>query len=130
MALHTLKKTKCWIWKAYCRNTNQLIDWECGERDTDALERLFERIVAWNARFYFADGYRSYAELIPSEFLIQSKAETHLIESNNMPQRHWFARFRRKTCVVSRCLRMVDLTTMLYAKFHVNGKFDYSILAI
>ena len=61
---------------------------------------------------------------------MQSKAETHLIESNNMPQRHWFARFRRKTCVVSRCARMVDLTTMLYAKFHVNGKFDYDALAI
>jgi hypothetical protein len=74
--------------------------------------------------------FRAYAELIPPEFLEQSKAETHLIESNNMPQRHWFARFRRKSCVVSRCERMVDLTIMLYAKFHVNGKFDYHALAI
>jgi len=89
---------------------------------------LLERLLAWNARYYFADGYRSYAELIPSELLVQSKAETHLIESNNMPQRHWFARFRRKTCVVSRCPVMVDLTVMLYAKFHVNSKFDYSCL--
>lgn len=81
-------------------------------RDTDTFKRLFDRIVAWNAHYYFADGYQSYAELIPSQFLTQSKVETHLIESNNMPQRHWFARFRRKTCIVSRCRRMVDLTVI------------------
>jgi insertion element IS1 protein InsB len=68
--------------------------------------------------------------MIPAFMLIQSKAETHLIESNNMPQRHWFARFRRKTCVISRSLEMIDLTVMLYAKFHVNGKFDYSTVFI
>jgi len=50
-----------------------------------------------------------------------------LIESNNMPQRHWFARFRRKTCVVSRSLEMVDLTTMLYAAVHVNGSLNIAI---
>jgi IS1 family transposase len=64
---------------------------------------MFDRLWAWNARFYFADGYQAYAELIPRELLVQSKAETHLIESNNMPQRHWFARFRREcksNCVI------------------------------
>ena len=130
MALYTVKKTKVWIWKAYCRNTKELIDWEVGDRDTDTFEQLLERLLAWNARFYFADGYQVYAQLIPPEFLIQDKAETHLIESNNAPQRHWFARFRRRTCVVSRCIRMVDLTVMLYAKFHVNGEFDYGSLTL
>jgi len=70
----------------------------------------------------------SYAELMPPGLLIQSKSETHLIESNNMPQRHWFGRFRRKTCIVSRGKRMVGLTVMLYAKFHVNGMYDYGWL--
>jgi IS1 family transposase/transposase-like protein len=121
------KKNKCWIWKAYCRNTNQLIDWECGRRDTDTFAKLLDRIVGWNAEFYFADGWSSYAELIPPEFLVQSKSQTHLIESNNMPQRHWFARFRRKTCVVSRSVQMVDLTTMLYAAYHVNKMIDIAI---
>jgi insertion element IS1 protein InsB len=65
--------------------------------------------------------------LIPPAFLTQSKAETHLIESNNMPQRHWFARFRRKTCVVSRSEEMVDLTTMLYAGVHVNKMIEIAI---
>jgi hypothetical protein len=34
---------------------------------------------------------------------------------------HWFARFHRKTKVVSRSEEMVDLTMALFAKFRVNG---------
>jgi len=41
--------------------------------------------------------------------LVRTKAETHGIERNNFRQRHWFGRFRRKTCVVSRSTQMVDL---------------------
>ena len=127
MALHTLKKTKVWIWKAYCRDTRQLIDWECGGRDSDTFSRLYERLKAWNVDVYFSDNWHVYADIIPKELLVQSKAQTYLIESNNMPQRHWFARFRRKTCVVSRSLEMIDLTTMLYAAFHVNKSIRIAI---
>jgi IS1 family transposase len=74
----------------------------------------------WNVDIYFSDNWYVYADLIPTELLVQTKTQTHLIESNNMPQRHWFARFRRKTCVVSRSLEMIELTTMLYAAIHVN----------
>jgi len=74
----------------------------------------------WDVEIFFSDGWGAYSDLIPPELLIQTKTQTHLIESNNFPQRHWFARFRRKTCVVSRSLEMIDLTTMLYAAFHVN----------
>jgi insertion element IS1 protein InsB len=73
---------------------------------------------------FFADNWGAYAELIPPEKLVQTKAETHGIERNNFRQRHWFGRFRRKTCIVSRSLRMVDLTVGLFARFHVNGVFD------
>ena len=73
---------------------------------------------------YFADGWQAYADCIPKKLLKQTKSETHLIESNNMPQRHWFARFRRKTVCVSRCEKMVDLTVGLYAKFHVNYEIN------
>jgi insertion element IS1 protein InsB len=43
------------------------------------------------------------------------------IESNNARQRHWFARFRRRTCVVSRSAAMVDATMALYAHYRCNG---------
>jgi len=86
---------------------------------------MYERLKAWKVSVFFSDRWHSYRDLIPPELLVQTKAETHLIESNNMPQRHWFARFKRKTIVVSRSLEMIDLTTALYAKFHVNGKFEF-----
>jgi len=82
----------------------------------------------WNVAVFFSDNWSAYSDLIPSELLVQSKSQTHLIESNNMPQRHWFARFRRKTCVVSRSIEMVDLTVMLYAAFHVNKMIELAIL--
>jgi IS1 family transposase len=48
------------------------------------------------------------------------KDQTYRIEQNNSRQRHWFARFRRKSIVVSRSLEMIDLTMALFAAFHVN----------
>jgi insertion element IS1 protein InsB len=86
----------------------------------------------WNVELFFADGWQAYADLIPPELLIQTKSQTHLIESNSMPQRHWFARFHRKTCCVSRSAEMVDLTVGLYANFHVNAKMnlDYFLAGV
>ena len=36
------------------------------------------------------------------------------IERLNSRLRHWFARFRRRTCVVSKALEMVDATIALF----------------
>jgi len=85
---------------------------------------MLQRLKEWNVKIYFTDNWKSYAEIIPKKLLIQTKKETHNIERNNFSQRHWFARFRRKTCVVSRSLQMVDLTMFLFARFHVNGSFN------
>ena len=70
---------------------------------------------------YFSDGWDAYSDSLPAESLVQSKAQTHGIELNNFRQRHWCGRFRRKTCMVSRSLQMIDLTVSLFARFHVNG---------
>jgi len=85
---------------------------------------MIDRLQRLKVSVYFADHWESYAELIPEELLIQTKRETHGIERNNFRQRHWFGRFRRKTCIVSRSAEMVDLTMGLFAKFHVNGAFN------
>jgi hypothetical protein len=49
--------------------------------------------------------------------LVQTKAETHGIERNNFRQRHWCGRFRRKTCIVSRSMLMIDLTISFFPVF-------------
>ena len=85
------------------------------------MKLMLDRLERMDVLVYFADGWESYAELIPPEKLVQTKAETHGIERNNFRQRHWCGRFRRKTCMVSRSLLMIDLTVALFARFHVNG---------
>jgi len=118
VAFYQVKKTKCWIWKAFSRTTGQLFDWECGDRSTETLWPLLERLEKFDVKLYFSDGWEGYAQLIPPNRLIMTKAETHNIERNNGQQRHWFARFRRRTCVVSRSLEMVNATMALFAYFH------------
>ena len=81
---------------------------------------MYKRLQKWNVKIYFSDNFGIYRDFIPPDKLVQTKSETHLIESNNFPQRHWFARFRRKTCCVSRSLHMIDLTMSLYPSIHVN----------
>lgn len=49
------------------------------------------------------------------------KDQTRRIESNNARQRHWFARFRRRTCVVSKSVAMVEATMALLAFYYCNG---------
>ena len=61
-----------------------------------------------------------YREAIPLWQLKQTKVETWGIENNNGRQRHWLARFRRRTCVVSKTKQAIDLTMFLFAHFHCN----------
>lgn len=81
------------------------------------------RLQKWNVELYCADNWAVYPEVIAEEKLFQGKSQTYYLEQNNGRQRHWFARFRRKSIVVSKTLEMVDLTMALFAKFHVNGNW-------
>src|SRR4051812_38156834 len=54
--------------------------------------------------------------------LYTGKDETHGIERDNARQRHWLARFRRRSIVVSKVKRMVDVSMALFARFAGNAK--------
>ena len=73
---------------------------------------------------YYTDHWEVYSKVIPNDRLSQSKSQTVNIERNNARQRHWFARFRRKSIVVTKSLEMLDLTMALFARFHVNGRWQ------
>jgi insertion element IS1 protein InsB len=117
VALPKKKSDKLWVWKARDRATGRIIDWELGRRDKATCERLLERLERWGVRLYCADGWEAYAELIPQGRLFVGKEETHGIERDHSRQRHWLARFRRRTCVVSRAVRMVEASIALFARF-------------
>jgi insertion element IS1 protein InsB len=81
-----------------------------------------KRLQRWKARLYCADDYPAYGELIPTGRLYAGKDETHGIERDNARQRHWLARFRRRSIVVSKAKRMVDVSIALFARFAGNDK--------
>ena len=49
--------------------------------------------------------------------LFVGEEETHGIERDHSRQRHWLARFRRRTCVVSKAVRMVEASVALFVRF-------------
>jgi insertion element IS1 protein InsB len=95
------------------------VDWECGGRDKATCGRLLERLKRWRTRLYCADEYAVYDVLLPVGQLHTGKNETHGIERDNARQRHWLARFRRRSIVVSKAKRMVDVSIALFARFAV-----------
>ncbi|MFY9290016.1 MAG: hypothetical protein WAP03_04850, partial [Methylorubrum rhodinum] len=52
------------------------------------------------------------------------KDETHSIERDNARQRHWLARFRRRSIVVSKAKRMVDVSLALFTRFAGNCRIS------
>ncbi len=68
-------------------------------------------------RLYCADGWAAYVEAIPPGRLYVGKEETHGIERDHARQRHWLARFRRRSIVVSKALRMVEASVALFVRF-------------
>src|SRR3954452_8045352 len=85
-------------------------------------QRLIERLKRWRTRLYRADDYAVHDVLLPGGQLHTSKDETHGIERDNARQRHWLARFRRRSIVVSKATRMVDVSIALFARFAGNDR--------
>ena len=98
------------------------MDGECGGRGKIPCERLIERLKRWRTRLYGADEYAVYDVLLPVGQLYTGKEETHGIERDNARQRHGLARVRRRSIVVSKAKRMVDVSIALFARFAGNAK--------
>ena len=86
------------------------------------MSRLLERAERWKPRLYCTDDWAAYVEAIPTGRLHVGKEQTHGIERDHARQRHWLARFRRRSIVVSRAKRMVDASIALLARFGGNDR--------
>lgn len=88
---------------------------------------MLERLSKWQVTVYCTDNWQAYEEELEDHqdaHHVATKSETRNIDRNNSDNRHWFARFRRKSKIVSKSKEMADLTMTLFAKFRVNGCID------
>jgi insertion element IS1 protein InsB len=116
------KANKLWIWTAIDRETGRLVDWECGGRDATTFVQLLKRLKRWGVRLFCTDDYVVYESELAIGQHYQGKDMTVQAERTHSCLRHWLARFRRRTCVVSRSKDMVDRSIALFAYLHVDGR--------
>ena len=76
-----------------------------------------------NCAFY-TDNWDAFAKVLPSERHIIGKTHTVDIERDNSNTRHHLGRFTRRTKVVSKCKRMVDLTLRIWHAVTTTDVFD------
>jgi insertion element IS1 protein InsB len=102
------------------------VAWVLGGRDDATCRRLLAKI-GLNGKIFVTDDWAGYHRLIPENQLFTGKDLTFPIEQDNSNVRHYLARFRRKTKVVSKCRIMVDLSLRLL--HHLQNPENYAAYA-
>jgi len=124
VALYRVKKTKLWVIKAVDRCTRRIVAWVLGGRDTSTFRRLYNKVKHLTNCAFYTDNWDAFAKVLPSERHIIGKTHTVDIERDNSNTRHHLGRFTRRTKVVSKCKRMVDLTLRIWHAVTTTDVFD------
>jgi len=81
-----------------------------GKRDTRTFERLLEALeLRYCPDAYLTDDYNVYAKTLPPGKHAVGKDLTYTIEQHNSDTRHYGARFKRKSKVVSKKAERVEM---------------------
>ena len=112
MAFCKKKTEKLWLWRAYDPIARRTIAWVLGRRDDATCKHLRNKIGV-EGKTFVTDDWEGYHRPIPESQLFTGKDLTVPIEQDNSNIRHFLARFRRRTKVVSKAVEMVDLSLRL-----------------
>ncbi|MBV8739072.1 MAG: IS1 family transposase [Alphaproteobacteria bacterium] len=85
--------------------------------------RLYQTLldkVDLKGKTFLAADWDGFHRLIPEDQLFTDKDLTFSTEQDNSNIRHFLARFRRRTKVVSKAVEMVDLSLRIDHHFHDN----------
>ncbi|MDR3224346.1 MAG: hypothetical protein LBT03_02060 [Holosporales bacterium] len=117
-----------WIWKAYDLLSERTIAWKIGKRNRGTLKEFLEEIGIKDREFV-TDNYESFFLEIPEKQHFSGKDLTFPIEQDNSNTRHYIGRFRRRSKITSRSLKMVDLSLLLLYHFQ-HGTLFQDLLAL
>lgn len=129
MAFSKKKTEKLWLWRAYDAVQRRTVAWVLGDRDDATCRQLLAK-VGMEGKTFLTDDWDGFHRLIPEDQLYTGKDLTFSIEQDNSNIRHYLARFRRRTKVVSKLKEMVDLSLRLYHYLHDNPKNFVSLASI
>lgn len=89
---------------------------ELGDYSHQTFQHLYDRLKKFKVLFYCSDRGRGFHKVIDPQRLYQGKGKrkTYRIEQNNSRQKHRFARFERRSTVVSRSIRMIRATMGIF----------------
>jgi insertion element IS1 protein InsB len=119
VALCKKRLRNCGFGEFYDPIARRTIAWVLGRRDDATCQKLLNKI-GLEGKTFVTDDWESHHRLIPDDQLFTGKDLTVPIEQDNSNIRHFLARFRRRTKVVSKVVEMVDLSLRIYQHFPDN----------
>jgi len=113
------------VWIAVDRRSNQVIDFEAGDRTRQTWLKLALGLEQrYSIEHLCTDNYSVYKYYTISKHHHTTKAETSLVEAKNSIVRNYLARFNRRTKRYSKSLRMITASlTLLFWKNFLNLNF-------
>jgi IS1 family transposase len=76
-------------------------------------------------KYYYTDDYDIYRKVISREKLTQGKKYTIGIEQNNSNVRHYLGRITRKTKVVSKFIKMINVSLLITCHLNEYNGYEY-----
>jgi insertion element IS1 protein InsB len=108
------------VWIAVDRRSNQVIDFEVGDRSKQTYLKLALRLEQkYNIEHLCTDDYNAYGYYKISKYHHVTKSETCLVEATNSIVRNYLARFNRRTKRYSKSIRMIiaSLNLLFWSKY-------------
>jgi insertion element IS1 protein InsB len=103
------------------------VAWVPGGRDTATFRRLYKKVSHLKDCTFYTDGWDVFSKVPPANRHEIGKAHTIDIERDNSNTRHYLGRFTRRTKVVSRTKRVVDLTSRSWRSITTTNMFSQSL---
>ena len=89
------------------------------------MKPMYERVERkFPGVFYASDDFGPYLKILPQNRHVVGKDLTYATEQHNSDTRHWLARFRRKSKVVSKSKEMIRLSLIAVEYVHKGGGLD------
>ena len=102
------KETPCWLWHAINHETDDVVAYVFGTRESEILWELLELLAGLNIEIVtvYSDDNFAYHDAIPRNILQTGKRNTQKIERKHLTFRTRLKRLARKTICYSKSLEM------------------------